>query len=118
MRQYQPNKGIEGLVPAGGITELGAEVVGGGDLQTTVRVDWGSIEGPHCSGLWGCEAGTFKAPYPFTEMFSLLEGEVTITDGDGNSVHMKPGDTFFAAKGELVTFEIHKAMVKTFLAIL
>ena len=118
MRHYQPQKGLEGLVPSGHITDLGAEVIGGGDLKTSVRVDWGSPEGPYCSGIWSCEKGTFRCPYPFTEMATLLEGEVIVTDGSGNVLHLKPGDSFMAEKGEMVIWEVREACIKSFMAII
>jgi uncharacterized cupin superfamily protein len=117
MRHYRPGDETENLVQNGTITDLGAKIIEGGDPKTYVRVDWGSEEGPYCAGLWRCEPGIFEVAYPFTEHAMLVEGDVTISDANGQVLDLKPGDSFMAVKGEMVTWEVRKSCVKSFLAL-
>ncbi len=118
MRHYQPLGETTAMIPNGPVTDLGAEITDGSDPQTHVRVDWGSLDGPYCAGLWRCEAGTFDIDYPFTEHATLVEGDLTITDSAGNARDLKPGDAFLGVKGERMTWEIREPCVKSFLAII
>ncbi len=118
MRQYKPGNDNRGLIDNGPITDLGGEVTGATVPQTFVRVDWGSLDGPFCAGVWRCESGTFDIDYPFTEHATLLEGEVVITHPSGEVLHLTPGDGFMGTKGERVTWEVRKACVKSFLVLI
>ena len=42
--------------------------------------------------IWQCEASTFDWAYTQTETCLILDGKVTITDSQGNSVSFGPGD--------------------------
>jgi uncharacterized cupin superfamily protein len=62
--------------------------------------------------------GTFKitpfmsetSPYSCSEMICLLEGSVTITDGEGFGHFFKAGDTFFIPKGTVCSWEVHEVI--------
>ena len=45
---------------------------------------------------------------------TILQGRVTVTDGEGKQETFGPGDSFFVAQGEDVTWEIHETVRKTF----
>ena len=44
------------------------------------------------SGLWSCEPGEFDWDYTWDEFVHILEGRVTITEADGKSYNIDPGD--------------------------
>ena len=51
------------------------------------------------SALWDCTAGTFRWYFHWDETVVILEGEVHITDEDGNSYTLRAGDMgYFAAR--------------------
>ena len=86
----------------------------GGDPKQAARLDSGNLEGPLMSGVWECTPGKIEFVYPFSELCTLLEGKVTVTDSDGRSVTYKPGDSFFIAQGEKVLWEVHERVRKCF----
>ncbi len=45
----------------------------------------------------------------------FTSGNGGFTDGDGEQTMFGPGDSFFVAQGETLTWEIHEAVQKTFL---
>jgi uncharacterized cupin superfamily protein len=51
-------------------------------------------------GLWDSTPfETATAPFPRNELMCLLEGSVTLTDGDGRERHFKAGDTVYLPQG-------------------
>ena len=114
MFHYQQSASIEGLAPAGQASDHGLELIEG-NPAISMRVDSGSPEGPLCSGIWACDVGKFKFTYPYTELATLLEGELILTDSSGNKSHIKPGDSFFTEAGECVEWEILSPCKKSFL---
>jgi uncharacterized cupin superfamily protein len=94
--------GIEAWHP---LDEIGAEILEG-DPKQSGRVDYGSLETPLIAGVWECTQGKFKVTYPWNELATILEGKVTITFPDGSEHTFGPGDTHFAQKGDLVTWNI------------
>ncbi len=63
-------------------------------------------------GIWECTRGEFEMIYPFNEGFTILEGNVTITDARGNAVTLEPGDSLFAEKNEKALWVIHSERVR------
>ena len=53
-------------------------------------------------GVWDTTAYCRKLiPFPRHELMHILEGAVTLTDGDGNHQTFKAGDTFFVPLGAI-----------------
>lgn len=51
------------------------------------------------SAIWDCTAGTFRWHFNWDETVIILEGEVHITDEDGNTYTLRAGDMgYFAAR--------------------
>lgn len=72
-------------------------------LQDIVASD--DKEKPIACGLFRMEKGNpLEYTYSYDEVKIMLEGEMTIKDGAGNAVEIRPGDVVSFGKGETVTF--------------
>lgn len=61
---------------------------------------------PITCGFFRMEKGkALDYDYDYEEMKLIVEGEMIITDETGNTVHAKPGDVFYFAKGSKIRFE-------------
>ena len=67
---------------------------------------YGGGEGPIGAGIYEVTRGRFKVIYPFHEHATVLEGEVTLSDEDGNAVAYGPGDSWFCHQGEVITWDV------------
>jgi len=85
-----------------------------GDPKQSARLDSGTLDDQLMSGIWECTPGKIEFVYPFSELCTLLEGKVTVTDSDGRSVTYGPGDSFYIAQGEKVLWEVHERVRKCF----
>ena len=94
---------VQRLDPAAAMPPLGdldeSRYTGGVPTQhlQTVFTD---VTGQMTAGIWDSTAMHVK-PYPFprSELMHLLEGSVTITNGDGVARTFSAGDTFLVPKG-------------------
>ncbi len=72
-------------------------------LQDIAMSDDG--EKPITCGLFRMEKGNpLEYTYSYDEVKIMLEGEMTIKDGSGNTVELRPGDVISFTKGEQITF--------------
>ena len=72
-------------------------------LQDTVSSN--KDEAPITCGFFRMESGNpLEYTYSYDECKIMLEGEMTITDTEGQSVNMKPGDVVYFDAGTKVTF--------------
>ena len=72
-------------------------------LQDTVSSN--NDAAPISCGFFKMEAGNpLEYTYSYDECKIMLEGEMTITEKDGASVEMKPGDVVYFDSGTTVTF--------------
>ena len=72
-------------------------------LQDTVAS--GNEAAPISCGFFRMESGDpLDYTYGYDECKIMLEGEMTITDDNGQSVNMKPGDVVYFDSGTKVTF--------------
>jgi uncharacterized cupin superfamily protein len=70
------------------------------------------------AGMWDSTAfDSEMRPFPWHEMVQLLEGEVTITEGNGREQVFSAGDAFFIPKGTLCHWRAD-GYVKKFYSIL
>ncbi|MCZ6721557.1 MAG: cupin domain-containing protein [Proteobacteria bacterium] len=111
MFDYSQNKSQTGLEPWHPLEEIGATILEGTPQQSG-RIDFGSLETPMITGVWECTKGKFEVTYPWNELATILEGNITITDSKGNAMKFGPGDTHFAVKGDRVTWQIHSDKVR------
>ncbi|QRK13566.1 DUF861 domain-containing protein [Archangium violaceum] len=112
---YSPRGGPvdeSGFISLGPPEALGGRVLEG-DPRIFARVDY-SANGV-TAGLFKATTGTLEVAFPFTEHATILEGEVTITDGTGQSHSFKPGDSYFIRQGQVIVWEVKdKQVIKSF----
>lgn len=116
MRTYRASQQEVGLSPIDYLGMVGAEILAGRPT-CTLRVDTGGLSGPFCAGAFGCTKGTFRLTFGSSELATLLEGRLRITGPDGRVAEVKPGDSFFHAKGDTVTWQVVEDIVKCFLLV-
>lgn len=104
-RRYSPGEDhdLSTFMPLGSATGLGATILEGAP-EAWVRLDFGG-EGM-TSGVFAGSAGKIEYRFPSTEYATILEGEVTLTDGNGEARTYGPGDSYFIREGEQVTWEV------------
>jgi uncharacterized cupin superfamily protein len=85
-----------------------------GDPRQSGRVDVSDQDGALSGGVWECTRGSFRFTYTFTELATLLEGRIAVTDADGVRHELAAGDSFLVRQGETVTWEILEDMRKTY----
>ncbi len=73
---------------------------------------YGGSEGPISAGVYEVTRGKFKVIYPFHEHATVLEGEVTLSDENGNSVTYGPGDSWFCHQGEVITWNVRSERLR------
>lgn len=86
-----------------------------GDPQGKGRHDLGTFTSRLQVGVWECTPGKMVYTYPADEICTLLKGKLKITDATGNTREYSAGDTFFATKGESLTWEIVDTVRKVFM---
>jgi uncharacterized cupin superfamily protein len=88
-------------------SDLGSKFVPQFDPGDILDKDWREIEwrcfsdatGKLFGGVWEGEPGRLKVdPYPYDEICVILEGEVALTDTEGQRRSFKAGDSFFVPK--------------------
>ncbi|ATG15116.1 MULTISPECIES: cupin domain-containing protein [Providencia] len=111
------NKALPELLNIGSVSNLGSVVVEG-DPQASVSMIHGEPTDNLTCGIFACTTGKFKMVYPFDEMATVHEGSVKLTDvKTGVTVEYHKGDSWFAAKGTEVLWEISAPrFVKHYLA--
>ncbi|MDD9341058.1 MAG: cupin domain-containing protein [Providencia heimbachae] len=111
------NKPLPELLNIGSVINLGSVVVEG-DPQANVAMIHGEPTDNLTCGIFACTKGKFKMVYPFDEMSTVHEGSVKLTDvKTGITVEYHKGDSWFAAKGTEVLWEISvERFVKHYLA--
>lgn len=91
---------------------LGGKVLEG-EPKIYARIDY--MKGNVTAGLFKATTGRIEVSFPFTEHATILEGEVTITDGTGQSHTYKAGDSYFIRQGSVVLWEVKgKQVIKSF----
>jgi uncharacterized cupin superfamily protein len=67
------------------------------------------------SGVWECTAGKFKVVFWVDEVVHIVEGEVTIREGDSENVHaLGPGDAVYFPLGLVTHWHIPRYVKKFF----
>jgi uncharacterized cupin superfamily protein len=66
------------------------------------------------SGLWSCEPGQFTWTFTWDEFVRVLEGEVTITENDGESYKLRAGDLAHFPIGMTTRWDVSKTIKKFF----
>ncbi|MDX8000879.1 DUF861 domain-containing protein [Xenorhabdus sp. Reich] len=111
------DKALPELMPIGSVTNLGSTVVEG-DPQASGAMIHGEPTDNLTCGIFACTKGKFKMTYPFDEMATVHEGSVKLTDvKTGVTIEYHKGDSWFAAKGTEVLWDItSERFVKHYMA--
>ena len=75
---------------------------------------WQSDDKRLGNGVWSCTPGSFNWDYTWDETIYFREGEVTISDQDGNSNTYRGGDMVFVPTGTKAKWEVTKTVEKAF----
>ncbi len=62
--------------------------------------------------IWTCEPSNFAWTYSEKETCLILEGDITVTPDNGESVKFGVGDLVVFPSGMSCTWEVHKAVKK------
>jgi uncharacterized protein len=108
---YAPGQAVPAseLVDLGPPAGLGGTVLSG-DPHISARVDY--AENGLLAGVFQATQGTVLIHFPFTEHATILEGEVAMTDEDGNSHLFKPGDSYLIHQGSVILWDVKGARVQ------
>ena len=70
----------------------------------------------NCSaGFWACDVGRYEFVFDYDEFVYLIDGEVTVTQGE-KTWTLRPGDTAFFPQGITTIWKITRRMTKYFVA--
>ncbi|WP_028224068.1 cupin domain-containing protein [Paraburkholderia ferrariae] len=101
------NTAIADLDAWGSFSELGAEIIEGGDVQAFGKSTFGAPTDPVSAGYFGTSKGKYRLVYPFSEQATLLQGELRITDEiTGRVSHFSAGDSWFVTRGTSTVWEV------------
>lgn len=91
----------------GSLTNLGGEILEGGDVQAYGKLTHGAPTDSISAGYFGTGKGKYRLVYPFNEQATILQGEVRITDETtGDSKLYRAGDTWFVTKGTSTLWDV------------
>ncbi len=108
---YQPTTPVADaeLVDLGAPEGLGGKVLHGAP-RIAARIDF--HEGGMMAGIFEATRGTVEVTFPFTEHATILEGEVTITDGSGQTHTYRPGESYLIKQGQVVIWDVQGERVR------
>ena len=67
------------------------------------------------AGFWSCEPGRYEFYFGYDEFVYLIEGELTVSDGD-KTYSLQAGDTAHFPQGVTSIWHVTKKMTKYFVA--
>lgn len=79
---------------------------------TAASKDYVDASGAMSAGVWRSKANRMEVKYSKDEFCMLLEGEVHLTDADGNTEIYRAGDAFIVPAGFKGTWEMPVAVSK------
>jgi uncharacterized protein len=103
----------------GKLSDIGAEILEGGEVAAFGKMTHGAPTDPVSAGYFGTTKGKFRLVYPFSEQATVVAGEVRITDeSTGKTNTFKAGDSWFVQKGASTVWEvISDGFVKHYFAV-
>lgn len=85
-----------------------------GDPAQTVSVVYQSEDSLFSAGTWTCQPGKWHIDFAQNEFVHILEGVVSVTDGDGLAKTYRAGDTFVSPSGFAGTWDVREPVRKFF----
>lgn len=113
MKIYQlgPDQGL--LEESNFLESIGAKILDG-DPKSVSRIDYSDNEKGIRSGVYGVTPGKFEVFYTITELSTIVQGRLRLTDTDGNTSEVGPGDSFLVTEGETLIWEVMEPTKKCF----
>ncbi len=74
-----------------------------------------SQDGGATAGFWACDVGRYEFVFDYDEFIYLIEGEMTVHQGD-RAFAMRAGDTAHFPQGVTVVWEVTRRVTKYFVA--
>ncbi len=92
------------------------KVVAAGDPRSKTWTAASFTSGRSVStGIWTCEPGVLKVKsYPVDEVFTVISGKIVVTNEDGSTVDVGPGQSCLLRKGWTGLFETAEHTRKCF----
>jgi uncharacterized protein len=108
MNNYSTANKNDKLDHLGTPEDLGGTTLSDEAITFSSRSDFGSAEQPMAAGLFEATKGRFRIAYPFSELATLLDGEIELTDESGHTESYKGGDgrSWFVRKGETIEWNV------------
>jgi uncharacterized protein len=88
---------------------LGGTVVSG-DPKISARIDYG--DGTATAGVFQATRGDVLIDFPFTEHATVIEGAVTLTDENGQTAQLLPGDSYLILQDSLIFWHVARNFVQ------
>lgn len=111
---YKQGDTLKGLEPLNYLEMIGAKVISG-NPECTLHLDVGKLGDALLVGTFGVTRGVFEFTYLADEIATLLEGRLILSTPDGQRAEVKPGDSFFTAKGQQIRWEVVEPVKKCFM---
>jgi uncharacterized protein len=110
LRVNRAGPGGDGLPPT---QHDASDTILQGAAHPTAYTAYRDPSGVFTVGVWACDAGTLAIDdLAIDEACYLLEGEVIITDADGNSERYVAGDAFLLKRGFVGTWHMPGPILK------
>ena len=91
-----------------------AELITAGSPVAKWKFLWQSEDKCIGNGTWTCEIGSYNWEYTWDETIYIIDGEVTITENNGNSNTYRAGDLIFVPAGTRTSWDIIQPIRKIF----
>lgn len=87
----------------------------GVSIPTREHRSWINSDGSIETGIWECDAGTFRSRFSnYGEMIYIVRGEMICTPDDGEAFILAEGDSCTFPRGWTGTWEIKRPIRKLF----
>jgi uncharacterized cupin superfamily protein len=71
-------------------------------------------EPPYYAGLWTAQPSVFDYTFEMNETLHVLEGRVVVTQKDGPTLDLRPGDVATFPKGAVTRWDVREPFKKVF----
>lgn len=102
----------------GKLSDLGAEIIDGGEIIAFGKMTYGEPNDAISAAYFGTTKGKYRLVYPFSEQSTVVDGEVCITDEATQETRTyRAGDSWFVTKGTATVWEVKSdSFVKHYVA--
>ena len=87
----------------------------GGSIATRDRRSWTNSDGSIETGIWECDAGTFRSRFAdYGEMIYIVQGEMVCTPDGGDAFTLAEGDSCTFPRGWSGTWDVKRPIRKLY----